>query len=186
MSEDVLHDEFSYADGSAAFSRGSVFVHADAERVLSLSDSRLVSESSVSDKRAAEKARDFLIGAGYENMKESGRRRSGNILYLLFDGECCGVPCTDCRAEVGVALDNCAVYSFRAPDKPPEGELKWPLDAASAQAALPSTLTALSSRRIVFDGKPCYEYSCLDGERRVTVTVDAEYGRELNVEVARG
>ena len=185
VSEDVLHDEFSYADGSAAFSRGSVFVHADAERVLSLSDSRLVSESSVSDKRAAEKARDFLIGAGYENMKESGRRRSGNILYLLFDGECCGVPCPDCRAEVGVALDNCAVYSFRAPDKPPEGELKWPLDAASAQAALPSTLTALSSRRIVFDGKPCYEYSCLDGERRVTVTVDAEYGRELAVEVGR-
>ena len=185
VSEDVLRDEYGYADGSYAYSRGSVFVRADANGVISLSDSRLVGESSVSDKRAAEKARDFLAAAGYENMKESGRRRSGNVLYLRFTASMDGALCPDCCAEVGVALDNCAVYSFRAPDKPPEGELKWPLDAASAQAALPSTLTPLSSRRVVVRGKPCYEFVCVDGERHVKITVDAQYGRELAVEVER-
>lgn len=181
--EELLRDEYSYADGSAAFSRGTVSVRADAERVLSLSDSRLVGESSVSDKRASEKAREFLSDAGYENMKEISRRRSGNVLYFSFVGTLGDALCPDCRAEVGVALDNCAVYSFRAPEQTPEGELSWPLGAAAAQAALPSTLTPLSSRRVVFDGKPCYEFICADGGRQVKITVDAQYGRELAVEV---
>ena len=185
VSEEVLRDEYSYADGSAAYSRGSVFVRADAKGVISLSDSRLVGESSVSDKCAAEKARDFLSAAGYTDMKESGRRRSGSVLYLSFTAAKDGVPCPDCRAEVGVALDNCAVCFFRAPENLPEGKLNWPLDAASAQAALPSTLTPLSSQKVVYQGKPCYEFACVDGERHVKITVDAEYGRELNVEVTR-
>ena len=186
VSEDLLRDECSYADGSAGFSYGSVFLRADAERVLSLSDSRLVSEGGVSDKRAAEKARDFLAAAGYTDMKETERRRSGNVLCFRFAATQDGALCTDCCAEIGVALDNCAVCSFRAPETMPEGELRWMLDASAAQAALPSSLTPLSSRRIVFEGKPCYEYTCIDGERRVKVTVDAEYGRELAVSVSRG
>ncbi len=186
VEEAVLRDEYSYADGSAAYSRGSVFVRADADGVISLSDSRLVGACSVSDKRAAEKAREFLSAAGYADMKETGRRRSGNVLYVCFTAAKDGVPCPDCCAEVGVALDNCAVYSFRAPEALPEGELRWPLDAASAQAALPSALTPLSSRKVVVQGKPCYEFACVDGERHVKITVDAEYGRELAVEVSRG
>ena len=183
VSAELLRDEYGYADGSAAFSRGTLSVRADAQRVLSLSDSRLVSESSVSDKRAAEKARDFMSAAGYADMKESGRRRSGNVLYVCFTAAKDGVPCPDCCAEVGVALDNCAVYSFRAPEDVPEGELSWPLDAASAQAALPASLSVLGTRRVVLQGKPCYEFRCADGERQVTITVDAQYGRELAVEV---
>ncbi len=183
VSEDVLRDEYSYADGSAAYSYGSVSVRADADRVLSLSDSRLVCESSVSDKRAAEKARDFLAAAGYDGWKETDRYRSGNVLIFRFTAQQDGALCPGCCAEVGVALDNCAVYSFRAPESMPEGKLSWPLDAASAQAALPDSLTPLSSRRIVFEGKPCYEFDCADGDRRVRITVDAEYGRELAVEV---
>ncbi len=183
VAEELLRDEYGYADGSAAFSRGTVSVRADAERALSLNDSRLVSESSVSDKRASEKAREFLSAAGYENMKETSRRKSGNVLYVRFNGTVGDAVCTDCCAEVGIALDNCSVYSFRAPEAMPEGELSWPLGAEAAQAALPSGLTPLTSRRIVFEGRPCYEFSCADGERQVKITVDAEYGRELAVEV---
>ena len=185
VSEELLRDEYSYADGSAAYSYGSLFIRADAGRVLSLSDSRLVSESSVSDKRAAEKAREFLSSAGYADLKESGRRRSGNVLILCFTARQDGALCPGCCAEVGVALDNCAVYSYRAPENMPEGKLSWPLEAEAAQAALPDTLTPLSSQRIVFEGKPCYEFDCVDGERQVRITVDAEYGRELAVEVER-
>ena len=186
VNEELLRDEFSYADGSASYSRGSLSVRADADGVIALSDARLVGESRVSDKRAAEKARDFLAAAGYENMKETARRRSGNVLYLSFTAERGGVPYRDCRAELGVALDNCAVCFFRAPETMPEGELSWPLEASAAQAALPSSLTPLSSRRVVYAAQPCYEFSCVDGERHVTVTVDAQYGRELAVEVGRG
>ena len=186
VSEEVLRDEYSYADGSAAYSRGSVFVRADASGVISLSDSRLVGESSVSHKRAAEKARDFLSAAGYPDMKETQRRQSGSVLYFSFTPSVDGVPCPDCRAEVGVALDNCSVCFYRAPEDLPEGELSWPLDAVSAQAALPSSITPLSSRKVVCQGLPCYEFACVDGERHVKITVDAAYGRERAVEVGRG
>ena len=84
-----------------------------------------------------------------------------------------------------MALDNCAVYFYRAPEGMPEGKLNWPLEPEAAQAALPDTLTPSASRRIVYRGKPCYEFLCADGERQVRVTVDAEYGRELSVEVER-
>ena len=185
VSEELLRDEYGYADGSAAFSRGTVSVRADAERALSLSDSRLVGESSVSDKRAAEKAREFLSAAGYGGMKETSRRKSGNVLYLRFNAMSGDALCSDCSAEVGVALDNCAIYSFRAPESMPPGGLSWPLSPETAQAALPSSLTPLGSRKVVFDGKPCYEFDCADGERKVTITVDAQYGRELAVEVEK-
>ena len=185
VSEDVLRDEYGYADGSYAYSRGSVIVRADANGVIALSDSRLVGESSVSDKRAAEKARDFLSAAGYDGLKETDRRRGGNVLYLCFTASKDGALCPDCYAEVGVALDNCAVYFYRAPEGMPEGKLSWPLEPEAAQAALPDTLTPSASRRIVYQGKPCYEFLCADGERQVHVTVDAEYGRELSVEVER-
>lgn len=185
VSEELLRDEYSYADGSAAFSYDTLSVRADSERVRSLSDSRLVPESSVSDKRAAEKAREFLAAAGYGDMTESERRKSGNVLTLCFVGGIGDALCPDCCAEVGVALDNCAVYSFRAPEELPSGTLSWPLSAEAAQAALPDILTPEDSRRIVFGGKPCYEFTCRDGEREVKITVDAEYGRELAVEVSR-
>lgn len=183
VAEELLRDEYGYADGSAAFSRGTVTVRADARRALSLIDSRLVSESSVSEKRAAEKAREFLSAAGCENMRETSRRRSGNVLYLSFNGLCGDALCADCRAEVGVALDNCSIYSFRAPESLPEEELSWPLTPEAAQAALPSALTPLGSRKVVYAGRPCYAFDCVDGERQVEITVDAEYGRELAIEV---
>ena len=185
VSEDVLREEYRYADGSCAFNRGSVLVRADDERVLELRDSRLVSSGDVSDKRAAEKARDFLAAAGYEDMSESGRTREGNVLTLHFLARAGDALCTDCAAEVGVALDNCAVVSFRAPERMPEGAWSWPLDPEAAKAALPDALSVLGQRKLVSGGLPCYEYRCVDGERQVRILVDAQYGRELGIEIER-
>ena len=186
VSEELLREEYRYADGSAAFSRGTVLVRADAQRVLELNDSRLVAEGSVSDKRAAEKAREFLAAAGYDEMVESGRRKSGNVLSVSFVGQIGDALCPDCRAEVGVALDTCSVCSFRAPEPMSGGDLSWPLSAEAAQAALPSSLSVLGARKLVSGGRPCYEFSCADGERTVKITVDAVYGRELGIEVGNG
>ena len=49
-----------------------------------------------------------------------------------------------------------------------------------AVAAAPDVL---ETRKLVSGGLPCYEFRCADGERRVTVTVDAQYARELAIEV---
>ncbi len=185
VSEELLREEYRYSDGSAAFSRGTLLVHADAERVLELNDSRLVDEGDVSDKRAADKAREFLAAAGYDDMAESGRERRGNVLNVRFDGRLGDALCPDCSAEVGVALDNCAVVSFRAPQSMTGGDLSWPLEPEAAQAALPESLTVLETRKLVSGGLPCYEFRCADGERRVTVTVDAQYARELAIEVEK-
>lgn len=185
ISPELLREECVYADGTVGLGRDTLFIRADAEKVLSIEDSRLVGSGEVSEKRAAAKARDFLSAAGYAEMQESGRRRSGNVLVLSFVALAGDALCPDCSAEVGIALDNCALYSYRAPRAMSGGELSWPLSAEDAQAALPSELAPLGWRRLVLDDQPCYEYRCVDGEREVRITVDAQYARELSIEVAR-
>ena len=185
ISEELLGEEYGYADGSAAFSRGTLTLRADEEHVLTVSDSRLVGEGSVSDKRAAAKAQEILLSAGYENMIESGRRKSGNVLYVSFTGKSGDAVCLDCSAEVGIALDNCSLYSFRAPEGDMSADLSWPLDSEAARAALPDSLTPLGAKKVISGGQPCYEYRCRDGERLVSILVDAEYARMLSVEVTR-
>ena len=185
VSEDLLREEYSYADGTIAFSRGTVTLRADEEHVISLSDSRLVDMVNVSDKRASDKARELLKAAGYENMTESGRRKSGNVLYVSFVGKEGDALCLDCGAEVGIALDNCALYYFRAPEGGPDGDLTWPLSAEDARAALPDSLEALGVKKVISGGEPCYRFRCRDGERSVTVLVDAVYARMRSVEVTR-
>ena len=184
ISADLLREECSYSDGTLGFKRDTLYIRAKPDRVLSVEDSRLVETGTVSDKRAAEKAREFLAGAGYDNMTETDRRRAGNILYFTFQGMLGDALCADCEAEVGIALDNCSLYSFRAPDPIRGGDVSWPLSPEDAQAALPDTLTPLGSRKIVYAGQPCYEFHCVDGERGVRIIVDAQYARQLAIEVA--
>ena len=159
-------------------------LRADEEHVLTLSDSRLVDTVNASDKRASDKARELLRSAGYENMTESGRRKSGNVLYVTFVAKEGDALCLDCSAEVGIALDNCALYFFRAPEGQPEGELSWPLSAEDAKAALPDSLETLGVKKVISGGEPCYRFRCRDGERSVTVLVDAAYARMRSVEVS--
>ena len=183
VSPELLREECRYADGSVGLSRDSLYIHASADGVLSLSDSRLVETGTVSEKRAAEKAREFLRLAGYGDMQESGRRRAGNVLYVNFLGRVGEAVCLDCSAEVGIALDNCSLYAFRAPEGIANGSYDWPLSESDAQAALPSSLVPLGSRRVVYEGQPCYEFRCRDGERSVTILVDARYARQLSITV---
>ena len=138
-----------------------------------------------SDKRAAAKAREILLSAGYDNMAETSRRKSGNVLYVSFTGKSGDAVCLDCSAEVGIALDNCSLYSFRAPEGDMSADLSWPLDSEAARAALPDSLTPLGAKKVISGGKPCYEYRCRDGERLVRILVDAEYARMLSVDVSR-
>ena len=72
-----------------------------------------------------------------------------------------------------------------APQSMPEGEAEWPLGPEAARAALPEAVTVLGTRKLISGGVPCYEFSCADGERRVKITVDARYGRELGIEVKK-
>lgn len=185
VSEDLLREEYSYADGSVAFSRGTVTLRADEERVISLTDSRLVDTVNASDKRAADKAREILQSAGYGDMAENSRRKSGNVLYVSFVGKQGDALCLDCIAEIGVALDNCTLYSFRAPEMPTGEAPDWPLSAEAAQAALPASLTPLGVKKVIAGGEPCYRFRCRDGERAVTVIVDAVYAQMREVEVSR-
>ena len=185
VSADLLREEYGYADGTIAFSRGTVTLRADEEHVISLSDARLVDTVNASDKRAADKAREILQNAGYENMAESGRRKSGNVLYVSFVEKKGDALCLDCSAEVGIALDNCALYSFRAPEGQTDAELSWPLSAEAAQAALPDSLAPLGVKKVISGGEPCYRFRCRDGERTVNVLVDAVYAQMREVEVSR-
>lgn len=186
VSEELPAEVCRYSDGTVGFSLGTLFVRAGEDGVTLLSDSRLICPGEVSDKRAADKAKEFLAAAGHGDMRENGREKRGGALYISFAGSAGGALCTDCEAVVGVALDNCSVCYYSAPcGELPENALSWPLSPEDAAAALPAGLNVLGSRRIVTGGRPCYEYSCSDGGRSVRICVDAEYGGQLAIEVER-
>ena len=186
VSEELPAEVCRYSDGTYGFSLDSVFVRAGEDEVVLLSDSRLVCPGEVSEKRALEKAKEFLASAGVEGMSENGREKRGGVIFFTFVARSGDAICPDCTAEVGVALDNCGICYYCAPTgETPDGELEWPLSAEDAAAALPDALNVLGSRRLILDGKPCYEFSCSDGSRSVKICVDAEYGRELSIEVER-
>ena len=80
VSEDLLREEYSYADGTIAFSRGTVTLRADEEHVISLSDSRLVDMVNVSDKERERAVCQLCRKRGrraVSRLRRRGRHRAG-------------------------------------------------------------------------------------------------------------
>ena len=102
VSEDLLREEYSYADGTIAFSRGTVTLRADEEHVISLSDSRLVDMVNVSDKqenaiwsearlKPFEKDRPYTLHMEFMLSfmpNATGQARSNSGVYLQEEYEC--------------------------------------------------------------------------------------------------
>ena len=93
---------------------------------------------------------------------------------------------------MAIALDTGEVYSFDAEDysdaNPEDG--RWQISEEDARAKLPSGLEPESCRRVVIDsigGKPaaCYELICIDGDRRVTIYLNASDGVQQEIKVER-
>ena len=142
--------------------------------------------------KARQLADEFLAANGYEDIKLSAEGENGAVArfeYICTDGE---ADCLDSGLSVAIALDTGEVYSFDAEDysdaNPEDG--RWQISEEDARAKLPSGLEAESCRRVVIDsigGKPtaCYELICIDGDRRVTIYLNASDGVQQEIKVER-
>ena len=189
-----LKKEYGYEGESRlrCYSAGTKYILVSSAGVESLTDSRLVEEAQIDIEQARQLADEFLAANGYEDIKLSAEGENGAVAlfeYICTDGE---ADCLDSGLSVAIALDTGEVYSFDAEDysdaNPEDG--RWQISEEDARAKLPSGLEAESCRRVVIDsigGKPtaCYELICIDGDRRVTIYLNASDGVQQEIKVER-
>ena len=189
-----LKKEYGYEGESRlrCYSAGTKYILVSSAGVESLTDSRLVEEAQIDIEQARQIADEFLAANGYEDIKlsaEGENRAVARFEYICTDGE---ADCLDSGLSVAIALDTGEVYSFDAEDysdaNPEDG--RWQISEEDARAKLPSGLEAESCRRVVIDsigGKPtaCYELICIDGDRRVTIYLNASDGVQQEIKVER-
>ncbi len=156
--------------------------------VESLRDSRLVSESRISDDEAKAAAEEALRALGYDGLRWEESARRGNVLELRGSAETDGVTGLDHEIAVGIALDDgsiCALDLSAAGGETETGE--WPFSEEEAKAAVPEALHLRHVRRVTIAGADgqsvaCYELDCLDdGGKRVRVYVNAQSGKQQEI-----
>ena len=189
-----LKKEYGYEGESRlrCYSAGTRYILVSSAGVESLTDSRLVEEAQMDMEQARQLAEEFLAANGYENLKLSAEGQNGAVArfeYICTDGE---ADCLDSGLSVAIALDTGEVYAFDAEDYSDADmeDGRWQISEEDARAKLPSGLEAESCRRVVIDsigGKPtaCYELICIDGDRRVTIYLNASDGVQQEIKVER-
>lgn len=165
-------------------------VSVTAAGVETLRDTRLISESALSEAQAAAAAEETLEKLGYQNLKKEESERRGGALYLSYSAEQGGAAGLDRMIRVGVALDNgslCALdLSAAAGEAGPD---EWPYAALRADDLVPAGLTLQHVRPVTVAGADggsiaCYELSCLSGDDRcVRLYLNAETGRQERIEL---
>lgn len=191
---DELKKEYGYEGESRlrCYSAGTKYILVSSAGVESLTDSRLVEEAQMDMEQARQLAEEFLAANGYENLKFSAEGQNGAVArfeYICTDGE---ADCLDSGLSVAIALDTGEVYAFDAEDYSDADmeDGQWQISEEDARAKLPSGLEAESCRKVVIDsvgGRPtaCYELVCTDGDRRVTIYLNASDGVQQEIKVER-
>lgn len=191
---DELKKEYGYEGESRlrCYSAGTKYILVSSAGVESLTDSRLVEEAQMDMEQARQLAEEFLAANGYENLTLSTEGQNGAVArfeYICTDGE---ADCLDSGLSVAIALDTGEVYAFDAEDYSDADmeDGQWQISEEDARAKLPSGLEAESCRKVVIDsvgGRPtaCYELVCTDGDRRVTIYLNASDGVQQEIKVER-
>lgn len=189
-----LKKEYGYEGESRlrCYSAGTKYILVSSAGVESLTDSRLVEEAQMDMEQARQLAEEFLAANGYENLTLSTEGQNGAVArfeYICTDGE---ADCLDSGLSVAIALDTGEVYAFDAEDYSDADmeDGQWQISEEDARAKLPSGLEAESCRKVVIDsvgGRPtaCYELVCTDGDRRVTIYLNASDGVQQEIKVER-
>ncbi len=161
-----------------------------ANGVESLRDSRLVSESRISDGEAKAAAEEALRALGYEGLRWEESVRRGNVLELRGSAETEGVTGLDHEIGASVALDDGSIVALDLSAAGGEaGTEDWPLSEEEAKAMVPAALHLRRVRRVTIAGADgqsiaCYELDCLDDSgKRVRVYVNAQSGKQEEISI---
>ena len=187
---DTLELTAEYAGGARrCYTLGSVSVCAGAQGVETLSDSRLVSRSTMDDKTGENAARRVLQKLGCGEMTLTDSRRSGALLELSYACAEGDVTCLDRTVKLTIALDNGSLYALDLRSYGQEQGREWPISADEASALLPAGLTLQDVRQVTMaspggESVACYELSCTgEQDRVVRVYIRADTGRQQEIEI---
>ena len=158
--------------------------------VESLRDSRLVSESRISEEEARTAAEEALRSLGYEELRWEESMLRGNVLELRASAETDGVTGLDHEIGVSVAMDDGSLYALDLSTAAGENAAsEWPVSEAEAKAAVPAGLRLQSLRRVSLAGADgqsiaCYELLCRSDEGKdVRVYLNADNGKQEEIRI---
>ena len=164
-------------------------------QVLSVTGSRRVRAAELDMDEAREIAQDFLGKAGVDVTEPVSETEDGGLAAFVFAGSADGVMYPADAVSVSIALDSGEVCAYDATEyilNHTERDLGEPaITAEQAAAALPGSLTALSSKltAAVTEGgseRLCYVFACeTEDETPVTVYIDAKTGAQTKIETGR-
>ena len=181
-----------YADGSClSYSFGTRTVCVTADGVESLSDSRLVSEETLSAAEGVQAAETLLGKLGYENMELCESWQNGAVLNLRYAENGADSTSLDRTLRLAVALDDGSLYALDASGMKGE-EPKWDssISEEEAQSLLPEGLTLSNIRRVTVNSPgghsvACYELDCTgEKDREVKLYLNAETGKQQDIVIS--
>ena len=184
---------FSYEGETGDFRM--ISVSEQGGQVLSVTGSRRVRAAELGMDEAREIAQDFLERAGVDVTEPVSETEDGGLAAFVFAGSADGVMYPADTVSVSIALDSGEVCAYDATEyilNHTERDLGEPaITAEQAAAALPGSLTALSSKltAAVTEGgseRLCYVFACeAEDETPVTVYIDAKTGVQTKIETGR-
>ena len=191
---EALEKTYTYEglEGRRCFRWGDSFLCVSRSGVESLSQTRLVSEPTLTEEEAEELARRFLRERGYGELKLMEKRVTGAVLALRYARIEDRAIWLDNTLSIAVALDDGSIYSFNADAYTPgESGVHWRVDEATAAAALPASFELEESRRVITTSEGgrncgCFEFSGTGrGGEQVRICVSAEDGKQCRITVEK-
>lgn len=190
VEQEELKKEYDYQgeDGRSCYSARGMTICVSPAGVESMSQSRLVGESALSQEEAERIAGDFLEEKGYEELELDRSSINGAVASMRFVRLENGAVCLDDTLSISVALDDGSIYSFNAVDySGEETGAEWAVSREEAETAIPGSLSVSDMRKVILKSPggqnlSCYEFSCTDGEQRqVVIYVDAATGKQCEI-----
>ena len=160
-------------------------------KLLSLSNSRAVGETAISEEEAVQRAQEFLNQNGISDMEETYRYNSDGRLTVNFAWRQGEVLCYPDLCSVTVGLDNGAMLSYEATSylsNHTQRALESPaVSETEARAAVSPRLDILSQRLALIptDGEyevQCWEFTCqAENGQHYIVCINAATGAEQKI-----
>ena len=182
--------EYEGDEGVRSYWAGDKLVSVGAQGIISLAQSRLVSESKIEQEEALEIARDYLRKHGFEQLEFKDGQVNGAVAIMRFCKVEDEAVCLDNTLTVSVALDDGSIYGFNSAKYSAESSgASFEIEAEEAESKLPRGLELQESRKVIIKSagerdQACYELRCTDGEdRQVKIYVDAATGKQCRIEL---
>lgn len=180
--------EYSGDQGRKCYSAGDVQLVVDGQGVESMSRSRIVEESRISEAEALEIAGTFLEKQGFKSLSQVEQSVEGNVARFRFCPVQGDVLLPERCLSISVAMDDGSICAFSRDSYSEEKAVgTWNISSQQAEESLPDSLSLQQSDKVIIESEggrelPAYRLKCTNGKNEtVTVYVNAVTGRQSRI-----